>query len=93
MSLLAWPVGLFATIFMFDAPGSEISPLTLALAAAILVYPLPIVVGAWGFWRHRNTESTEVLARFTFVSLSSPAFLAAIAWAFEAFCQGQFVCH
>jgi hypothetical protein len=92
LSLIPWPLVLLMTVFLFDAPGSDSSPLTVALALAILVYPAPILAGAWGFWKNRGTATNAVLARFTLLSLSSPALLVILIGALEFFCDGQFAC-
>ncbi len=40
LGILAWPFIFFMSIFLFDAPGSENSLLTLSLAYSIWTYPL-----------------------------------------------------
>ena len=50
VGLLASPVGLFASLFLFDAPGS-FNPIVLALALALWSFPLTWRSGYWDIGR------------------------------------------
>jgi hypothetical protein len=46
LGILAWPIAVFLSLFLFDAPGSQYSPLTALLNFAVLSYPFLTLLGA-----------------------------------------------
>ena len=46
--LLAWPIGVFTSIFFFDAPGSAKNPFVLSMAWSIWMYPVTYLIGLIG---------------------------------------------
>ncbi len=91
-TLLLWPVGLFLLLFLFDAPGSETSFWTQAVAASILLYPVPVVLGNVLFWRQRKRTTPGRLGLYTLVTLCGPGLVALAFLALELFCEGRTVC-
>ncbi|WP_223669067.1 hypothetical protein [Kangiella shandongensis] len=92
-SLLLWPIGLVLMFFMFDAPGSESSTLTLFLAATILFYPIPVVYGAVMAWKNRTSSAPSVIARYTAIAMSGPLLLFFAILLLDVICGGQFACN
>ena len=93
LSLLAWPIALFLSIFMFDAPGSESNWITLLLAYAIWTYPIGILVGSILYWRNRTVSSISILMFYTMVSLAPPSLVFTFSTLLVIICDGQFACH
>ena len=89
------PATFFAmmSIFMFDAPGSETSPLTLGFALGLLAAPMLLFVSARkGVKVVRNGNSSDLR-----LALGLPAALASwllLMWLLlHAACGGSLVCH
>ena len=93
ISLLAWPMVLLMSPMLFDAPGSESNPITIAIATAIYAYPLPIIVGNILFWRRRKSSELSILTVYSAISLLSPVTLLLLFVSLALFCNGQFACH
>lgn len=91
-TLLAWPLGLFMVLFMFDAPGSASSVVTDALAWSIIAYPVPVVAGNIAYWIRRKDETVEQLRIYTAVTLSGPVLVAVAYLALHFICDGKFAC-
>ena len=93
LTLLLWPILCLVTVFLFDAPGSDHNPITMALALAMLGYPAPILVGNVGFWRRFKQPGQSSLFKYTAIGLAGPAVLLFLVGALEVFCKGKFACH
>lgn len=91
-TLLAWPLGLFVVLFMFDAPGSASSIVTGALAWSIVAYPVPVVIGNIAYWAKRKNETVEQLRLYTAVTLSGPVLVLIAYLALHFLCGGKFDC-
>lgn len=93
LGLAPWVVVFLLGIMLFDAPGSDKSPLTQGLFYSILGYPLLTIAGFFassGFWRMRDERHwRRHLAFLPVLSiLGAVVFLLAIAYS----CGGQFAC-
>lgn len=88
----AVPVALFS-MFMFDAPGSDKNPLTIALAASLWSFPVLAAASPLASWIARVAGA----ARVSKLLMAAPALsiVAVIAsWvALELLCGGSFACH
>ncbi len=93
ISLLAWPIGLLGSLFMFDAPGSDTNPITLALALSIFIYPVPVLTGILGYWKNRKEGAIHTLRKYTLVGLLAPTVIVFLVLLLDAFCQGKFACN
>ena len=91
-TLLAWPLGLFMVLFMFDAPGSASSVVTDALAWSIVAYPVPVVIGNIAYWVRRKEKTVEQLRFYTAVTLSGPVLVLVAYLALHFLCDGTFDC-
>ena len=78
---------------MFDAPGSEDNPLTVALVAGLLASPIVLLASA----ALLATASARRGRRLTFLAFWLPglllAYLAAVTIALDRLCNGNFVCR
>lgn len=92
VSVLAWPLGLFMLLFVHDAPGSESNRWLDALAVAVLLYPVPVVVGNVLFWRRRKREPVGQLVRYTLLTTCGPGLLLLAILALQLACDGRFTC-
>lgn len=92
-SLLAWPIAVLLSIFIFDAPGSGSNILTVLIAISVLCYPIPIYFGLEGFWKNRKHNTKVALYKYTAMGLSSPAIFITLLIALELFCDGKFNCQ
>jgi hypothetical protein len=91
IGLLASPVGLFASMFLFDAPGS-FNPVVIALALGLWSFPVTAAMGGINGirgWRARNLRSA---LGWTALAYSSVLLLAIALWLLEAVCGGKFQC-
>lgn len=93
LSILAWPIGLLGSIFMFDAPGSRTNLITIALALSIIIYPIPVLTGVLGYWKNRKEAAISILRNYTLVGLVAPATILFLIWLLDAVCQGKFACN
>lgn len=78
LTVLAWPVLMLGSAFMFDAPGSEEKKLLWAIAYVCQYYPAGPILGNLLFWPNRLEASTSILWFYTVVSYSGLAMLAAL---------------
>src|SRR5690606_1559511 len=94
LGLLPWAAIFMFSFFLFDAPGSGSSPLTVGLFYAIASYPLLVIAGflaSGGFWRARDDRHWR---RFlAFLPLISPVAAVVFLLAINALCRGQFSCR
>jgi hypothetical protein len=90
MSLLGWPIGLFASIFMYDAPTASVIPKLLALA--LLVYPGTVIPGTIMYWKNRSLVPIKQLRKFTLISAIGPSAVLLLVLVLDVVCQGKFVC-
>lgn len=91
LGLLASPVGLFASFFLFDAPGS-FNPVVIALALSLWSFPVTAIIGGMngiGSWRARNLRSA---LGWTALAYSSVVLFAIAYWLLETLCDGKFQC-
>jgi len=92
-SIVLWPVLFMAGAMSFDAPGADENPLTQLIMLWTLTYPLPIIIGAIGVWRHRADKSLGRIKLYTFVSalcIIIPVILFSL---LGIFCDGNFACN
>lgn len=94
LGLAPWVVVFLLSVMLFDAPGSETSPLTQALFYSILSYPLLTIAGFFassGFWRMRDDRHWRRHLAF----LPALSIISAVLFflAIEQFCGGQFACN
>ncbi len=75
---------------LFDAPGSESSPLTVALARTTFAFPLAWLAGAGLPWAFRRWRFAKWLFLLPFVDL---AVACAIGLAIHVHCGGKLVCR
>jgi len=75
---------------MFDAPGSESSPLTIALAIAVIAFPVLCFVGAVLPWKARNKGYA---GWFFGLPLLSAVAVGALFLAIDVLCGGSLVCR
>ncbi len=92
ISLLAWPLMLFGSLFLFDAPNSMESPLTQFLAATFWLYPVPLIIGFVGFVSTLKQKNTVKSLVFTGIALLSPVSILLAFILLEAICNGKFAC-
>lgn len=94
LGLAPWVVVFLLSVMLFDAPGSETSPLTQALFYSILSYPLLTIAGFFassGFWRMRDERHWR--RHLAFLPVLSIIGAVAFFLAIERFCGGQFACN
>ena len=94
VGLLPWVVVFLLGAMLFDAPGSENSPLTRGLYYAIAVYPLLVIVGFFGsagFWRLRDDQRWR--RHLALLPLLSPVTAGLCLVAIELLCGGRFACR
>ena len=77
-TLLAWPLLFYASIFLFDAPGSEENPVLVATGYAVWYYPAGPVLGNLLFWENRHEAEVGTLIAYTLISYSGLAALAVL---------------
>jgi len=75
---------------LFDAPGSESSPLTVALARTMFALPLACLAGAGLPWALRRWGFAKWLFLLPFLNL---AVAFAIGLAIHVHCGGKLVCR
>jgi hypothetical protein len=75
LTLLGWPVVAVFSPMLFAAK-SELGPFDIAFVVAVVGYPLPIVIGNIGFWKHYRNDKKSELIRYSLVSVCSPVFAA-----------------
>jgi hypothetical protein len=74
------------TPFLFDAPGSESSPLTIAFAIAVVLLPVCFLIGAIVWWVARWRGA------FFLIPLIDIAAIVAVVVAMESVCGGNLAC-
>jgi hypothetical protein len=80
------------SVFMFDAPGSGASPLTLALAAGLFAAPLLYAyAAAKGIQVSKDPNRTGLVAALA-VPVGVNVCLATLWFLIEKFCGGEFAC-
>jgi hypothetical protein len=78
------------SIFMFDSPGSESSPLTIALFVCMIVLPAFWFAGVGAAWVFRS----KVFGKWLFlVPLADLAAIGIVMGAIGQFCNGSFACR
>jgi hypothetical protein len=93
LGLLPWALVFLFSIMLFDAPGSESSPLTVALFWSIALYPVLVIVGFFassGFWRLRDEHYWR--RHLAFLPLASPVAASLLFLAIDRYCGGQLSC-
>ncbi|WP_028109141.1 hypothetical protein, partial [Ferrimonas futtsuensis] len=90
--LLAWPVGMYATIFMFDAPGSMSNPITILLALSTIFYPAPVIIGNMAFWANKANNSPYELSKMTMLSASGYLVIIISTVLLNVICAGMYGC-
>lgn len=78
-----------SSVFMFDAPGSTSSPITIALFGTAVLLPFAWFVGAALPWVFQRWRFGMWLFLLPLVDL---AVIVSLVVALEAFCGGQFTC-
>ncbi len=58
-TILAWPVALYLSFFLFDAPGSKNNLLLACLACAMVTYPAPILAANILFFPKVKTSTKK----------------------------------
>lgn len=62
LSLLLWPVALYMSVFLFDAPGSMAKIINWVVLILLLSYPAPVVYGTLKAANaHKETKTLESL--------------------------------
>jgi hypothetical protein len=82
--------GAFASLFLFDAPGSETSPLTIALFWCMVINPVLWFVGAGVPWLFRKKRIGAWLFLIPFVDVTA---ILIVFVAIDQFCSGALSCH
>ena len=93
LGILAWPFVAFFSIFLFDAPGSTSSPITIGLAVSILAYPAPLLWWNTHFWKKWKTEATTKLAKYTVLSSTGYLFVLLFLTLLDLVCAGKYACN
>jgi len=92
LGVLAWPLVFFLSVFMFDAPGSSQSTITVLLANAFYLYPIPAIIGNIFFWgafrRKKNLESFY----YFLISASGYIVVLCLIVLLMLVCDGKFAC-
>lgn len=91
VGLIASPVGLFASLFLFDAPGS-LNPIVIALALALWSFPVTALVGGINGIRSSRAGNLRSALGWTAFAYSSVVLLGIALWLLEAICDGRFQC-
>jgi hypothetical protein len=92
LGLIPWAFFFLISFMLFDAPGSESSPLTIDLFFAIAVYPVLVIIGFFsssGFWRLKDEHHWR--RHLAFLPLASPVAVVVFLMAIDAHCGGS--CH
>ena len=72
LSVLAWPMGLLLSGFIYDAPTVQNELYRRGLAISLFLYPVPVLIGTIKFYRNRKSASLWKLIFYTFISVSGP---------------------
>jgi len=92
LGIIAWPLAFIWIGFLFDAPGSSDSIITIAIAVSILSYPVPTILGIILFWQDWKSNNTVKLLMYTVVtSLGYLAIIISI-MLLNLVCDGRFAC-
>ncbi|EIF51674.1 hypothetical protein [Sulfurovum sp. AR] len=91
--VVAWPLGIFLSIFMFDAPVSGSNFITLGLAYSLWLYPLTVLYGSYLFFRNQKLATNLVLAKYTLISFVGPCCVLVFSIMLEIICNGKFACN
>lgn len=81
-----------SSIFLFDSPGSEKSPLTVAFAISLVGTPLLTIlsmVAAWILYGLKNNRAPKIVILVPFLGIL--AIIVSIVF-IETFCDGYFSC-
>jgi len=85
IGVIAWPIAAFLSMFFFDSPGSKSSILTWMLAASVLLYPVPAIIGNIRFWKAwKNNISTSYIPS---TAISASGYLLILAVIIRTFAQ------
>lgn len=82
----------FTTIFFFDAPGSEDSETTLALAWTIWTYPAWVIPGCGLAWLAYSRKAYRWALGFCALPAIGALIIVVAGIVFEVRCAGQFAC-
>lgn len=94
LGLVPWALIFLFSFMLFDAPGSESSPMTLGLFYSIASYPVLVAVGLLGSSRLlRFNGEHHWRRRLVFLPLLSPLFAVLFLVAIEVLCQGHLNCR
>lgn len=88
LGLIPWALVFFASAMLFDAPGSESSPLTLGLFYAIGLYPVLVVVGLF----LGSDQPPQWRRTMRFLPLASPVAAFFMFMAIDIVCSGKLAC-
>jgi hypothetical protein len=92
LGLIASPLAIFGTIFLFDAPGSADSTPTLLLAAALCLMPLACLLAVWHAWKAIRLASRRHLALSGATLLGWLGSVVAALAIVQSICGGRFAC-
>jgi len=69
------------------------SPITVALAIAMYLYPIPAIVGNILFWGAFRRKDGKKCLYYFLLSASGYLVIIGLIVALELMCDGRFVCH
>lgn len=95
VSVVCIPLSLLfgmATVFLFDAPGSERSPLTYMLGAGLLLAPVVFCLTATKARSASQFLNRKMLSQAASYFLGWLAYMALTLGSMEVFCGGSFAC-
>lgn len=88
--LLVWPVMCMIAPVLGDSGRTSLP--TMGLMLAILVYPVPVLVGSWRTWKAFRSGDYAGCVRGTVISYSCALFIGVMWGIIMTFCGGKFAC-
>lgn|GEM_PF-5694333 len=93
LGVAAWPVAALMSPMLFDSPTALNSSATWALLAALVVYPIPTIIGA--LLTHRNLRRRDLVRslRSILITYSGALVILLSSAAIIIFCHGSLACE
>lgn len=92
LGLVVWPLVALMSFMLFDAPGSEESPLTIGLAILTVAYPLPTLVGARCTYQNIKANQLSRCWQSVLLTYGGAFAIAIMDVAILVFCGGNLAC-
>lgn len=93
VGVLIWPIMIFGMILILNAPEAERKFINLLFMIAYFVYPMPVLIGNFKFWKNYKKNDMTNMTAATKISLISPLLLAIPLALSGLFCDFKLVCN